>query len=86
MDAPDTFIATITNDERSFSDDMELPSAMPVHELCRQILMILKENHEDIFSSWNKCRIEYESRILDDDDTLLKAGAFDGSRIIVVEQ
>ncbi len=85
MNAPDTFIASITNEERSFEEDMELPSAMPALELCRQILMILKEIHEDIFEGWNVCRIEYNNRILRDDDTLLKVGAFDGSRIIVHE-
>ena len=85
MDAPDTFIATITNEERSFEQDMELPSNMPVSELCRQILLILKEEHEDMFSGWNACRLEYNSRILGDEDTLLKAGAFDGSLFVVVE-
>ena len=85
MNAPDTFIVSITNDERSFEEDMELPSAMLVSELCRQILLILKEIHEDIFEVWNKCCLEYNSRILKDDDTLLKVGAFDGSRIIVRE-
>ena len=85
MNAPDTFIASITNEERSFEEDMELPSAMPASELCRQILMILKEIHEDIFEGWKSCRLECNSRILKDDDTLLKAGAFDGSCLIVRE-
>ena len=85
MNAPDTFIVSITNDERSFEEDMELPSAMLVSELCRQILLILKEIHEDIFEGWNNCCLEYNSRILKDDDTLQKAGAFDGSRLIVRE-
>ena len=85
MDAPDTFIATITNEERSFEQDMELPSNMPVSELCRQILLILKEEHEDMFTGWKACRLEHNSRILADDDTLLKAGAFDGSSLVVME-
>ena len=85
MNEPETFIATVTNDERSFEEDMELPSGMPVSELCRQILMILKEIHEDIFESWGTCRIESNNRLLSDDDTLAKAGVFDGSIIIVRE-
>ena len=83
MDVPDMFITTITNDERSIMEDMELPSEMPVSGLCRQVLMVLKEIHEDIFGGWVRCRIEYNNRILEDGDTLLKAGAFDGSLLVV---
>ncbi len=85
MNEPETFIATVTNDERSFEEDMELPAAMPVSELCRQILMILKDIHEEIFTGWNSCKLEYNNRILKDDDTLLKVCAFDGSRLVVRE-
>ena len=85
MNEPETFIATVTNDERSFEQDMELPSGMPVSELSAQILMILKEIHDDVFSRWSGCYLEYNNRILGNDDTLLKAGAFDGSVLIVRE-
>ena len=85
MNEPDTFIATVTNSERSFELDMELPSAMPVSELSSHILMILKSIHEDIFSAWLSCRLECNNRILNDDDTLMKARVFDGSRIVVRE-
>ncbi len=85
MNEPETFIATITNDERSFEQDMELPSNMPVSELSAQILMILKSIHEDIFSHWVSCRLECNSKILNKDDTLIKARVFDGSIIVVRE-
>ena len=85
MNEPETFIATITNEERSIEQDMELPSGMPVSELSRQILMILKEIYEDIFSQWRSCTLECRSRILSGDDTLVKAGVFDGSIIVVHE-
>ena len=85
MNEPDTFIASLTNDERSFELDLELPSGMAVSELCSQILLILKDTHDDLFSGWHKCRLEYNSKLLKDDDTLLKAGAFDGSRLVVRE-
>ena len=64
---------------------MELPSGMPVSELCRQILMILKEIHEDIFSAWGSCRLVSNNKLLNGDDTLAKAGVFDGSIITVQE-
>ena len=83
METPDTFTATVTNEERSFEEDMELPAEMPVSELEKQILMILKDIHEEIFSGWNRCRLECGGRILERDDTLLKAGVFDGSIITV---
>ena len=83
MNEPETFIATITNDERTIEEDMELPSSMPVSELSRQILMILKEIHEDKFGAWGACHLECNNRVLNKDDTLIKAGVFDGSRIIV---
>ena len=85
MSAPETFIATITNEERNFYEDMELPSGMQVSELCRQILMILKDIHEELFSSWTSCRIESNNRLLNNDETLAKAGVFDGSIIVVKE-
>lgn len=85
MNEPDTFIATVTNNERSFEQDMELPSAMPVSELSSQILLILKNIHEDIFAPWSSCRLECNNRILKEDDTLMKARVFDGSIIIVRE-
>ena len=83
MNAPDTFIATITNEERSFEEDMELPSGMPVSELSRQILMILKEIHDDIFLHWTACRLECKNKLLGSEDTLAQAGVFDGSIIVV---
>ena len=83
MEAPGTFIATITNDERTFEQDMELPSGMPVSELKKQVMMILKETHENIFTDWTTCILESNNRVLRDDDTLLKAGIFDGSMIVV---
>ncbi len=85
MNEPETFIATITNDERSFEQDMELPSNMPVSELSAQILMILKNIHEDIFLHWVSCQLECNSKILNKDDTLIKARVFDGSIIVVRE-
>ncbi len=86
MNEPETFIATVTNDERSFEQDMELPSGMPVSELSAQILMILKEIHEDTFTQWVSCSLECGGRLLKKDDTLLKAGGFDGSVIVVREE
>ena len=85
MNEPDAFIVTITNEEHSFENDMELPSGMPVSELCSQILMVLKDIHEDVFNGWAKCHLECNNRLLNDNDTLVKAGVFGGSRIVIRE-
>ena len=85
MNEPDTFIVTVTNEERSFEQDMELPSGMLISELSSQILVILKDIHEDIFSQWLSCRLECGNKILNKDDTLVKASVFDGSMIVVRE-
>ena len=46
---------------------------------------IEKEIHEDIFSAWESCRLMSNNKFLNGDDTLLKAGVFDGSIITVRE-
>ena len=86
MNAPETFIATITDDGRTFEEDMELPSVMPISELCKHILMILKELHEGIFASWKTCCLMCNNRELKDNSNLLNAGVFDGSIIVVRER
>ena len=85
MNEPDAFIVTVTNDERNVEQDMELPADMQISDLSAQILMTLKSIHEDIFSHWVSCRLECNSKILNKDDTLIKARVFDGSIIIVRE-
>ena len=85
MNEPDAFIVTVTNDERNFEQDMELPADMQISDLSAQILMTLKSIHEDIFSDWRSCCLECGCRILNQNDTLLKAGVFDGSIIVVRE-
>ena len=85
MNEPELFLVTLKLEDGSFEVDMELPSQLPIGELRRRLLGILKTLREDELSGWQTCRIEYNNRILNDDDTLLKVGAFDGSKLYLME-
>jgi hypothetical protein len=79
---PDSFIVNITNARGSFEADMEIPSFMTFSELKDKLLEILKILDEDEFRSWQDFRLYYRNRAIGDDESLARAGAFDGSRLI----
>ena len=85
MNAPSTFIVTVQTIDQRFMQDMELPSELPVSELAPKLLEVLKNIAEDEFSECASIRLEANNRVLTDSDTLAKAGAFDGSRITILE-
>ena len=85
MNEPELFLVTLRLEDGSFEVDMELPSQLPIGDLRRRILEVLKTLYEDKLSGWQTCRLEYNNRILNDDDTLLKVGAFDGSKLYLME-
>lgn len=86
MNEPETFIVTVQTADESFVQDMELPSEMPASELSVKLLEALKSMPESEFADCRTCRLEFNSRMLEDNESLLKAGAFDGSRIMVLEE
>ena len=85
MNAPNTFIVTVQTVDQRFMQDMELPSELPVSELAPKLLEVLKNIAEDEFADCGNIRLEANNRVLSDNDTLVKAGAFDGSRITLLE-
>lgn len=82
MEIPEMFIVSVECEK--VSADMEIPSAMPMSEVRSRILDVLKNVYAGNFSTWSGCKIIYRNRILTDKDTLEKIGAFDGSRLVVV--
>ncbi len=86
MNEPELFLVTVIFGNGVFNVDMELPSQLPVKDLSRRVLEILKSLYEGEFSNWNSCGFEFNNKILSDDDTLLKVGAFDGSKIFMIER
>ena len=85
MNEPELFLVTVIFGDGVFNVDMELPSQLPVRDLSRRVLEILKSLYEGEFSGWKSCGFEFNNKILGDDDTLLKVGAFDGSKIFMIE-
>lgn len=86
MNEPETFIVTVQTEDGGFVQDMELPSEMSASELSKKLLEALKSIPESGFDSWKTCRFECDNQILEDSDTLLKAGVFDGSLITLLEE
>ncbi|MBQ6775159.1 MAG: hypothetical protein IJP53_01750 [Synergistaceae bacterium] len=86
MNEPELFLVTLISGDGSLEVDMELPSQLQIGELRGRILDILKTLYEDQFDGWQSCQFEYNNRVLRDDETLLKIGAFDGSKLYVIEE
>ena len=85
MNAPELFLVTVFFGDGVFDVDMELPSQLPIGELSKRVLEILRSLYEGEFSGWQSCTFEFNNKILNSDDTLLKAGAFDGSKLYLIE-
>ena len=80
---PETIIATIEYTTEKISIDMELPANLAVDKLTIKILEVLKNVYAELFSVWEKCRLIHNNRILNDSETMISAGIYDGGRIYV---
>lgn len=85
MNEPEMFIVTVIFGSDNYETDMELPAELPVSELRRKLLDVLKYVYEGEFTGWKSCVLEYDYHILDDKETLMSAGVYDGSRLYVIE-
>ena len=85
MNEPEMFILTLIFGTENYETDMELPAELPVGELRRKLLEVLKNLYEGEFAGWKSCVLEHDYHILDDKDTLMSAGVYDGSRLYVIE-
>lgn len=84
MDEPELFIITISCPEENFETDMEIPSELPIVEIRSKILEILRSMYEGKFLKGFDCKLSYRNRFLKDEETLLSAGIFDGSKISLI--
>ena len=80
---PETVIITIGYYEKNIFIDMEIPADVPVNVLKNKILEILRNMYEGIFAGWNEYNIAFNNRFLQDDETLISAGAYEGSYLYV---
>ena len=82
---PDMILATIECPNEKVSIDMELPANIPVGNMADKILEVLKNMYAGLFSSWTKCFLIYNNRILNNNETMLSAGIYDGGYIYVAK-
>lgn len=85
MNEPEMFIVTVIFGSQNYETDMELPAELPVEKLRVKLLEVLKNLYEGEFAGWNSCVLECDNRILDDKETLMSAGIYDGSRVYILE-
>ena len=86
MDEPDVFIVTVQCAAQNFETDMALPAGLPVREMRGKVLNVLKALDEEKFQGWQICRLQSGYRFLSDEETLARAGIFDGGRLNVTQQ
>ena len=79
---PEYFIVTITDTDKRFETDLEIPSRLPFAEYKAKLLEILKIMDGYTFHAWHDYRLLFKNRALSGGDTLASAGAFDGSRLV----
>ena len=80
---PETIIATIEHTAEKISIDMELPANLSVEKLKMKILEVLINVYAGSFTAWGSCRLIHDNRILNDSETMISAGIYDGGRIYV---
>ena len=68
----------------NFEVDLEIPSQLPFAEMKGKLLEILKILDRR-FNSWQACALQFENHVLAEGETMADAGAFDGSRLVVLE-
>jgi hypothetical protein len=82
----DAYIVTVANETGTVEADLEIPSWIPSGKWKEKALAILKMFDSDQFQGWDDCIIIFKGRLLSDDETLAQAGAFEGSRLIVIRR
>jgi hypothetical protein len=80
----DAYIVTVTDETGAFETDLEIPSRIPLGKLKDKLMPILKMLDGNPFQGWSGCMVIFEGRPLRDNETLAQAGAFEGSRLVVV--
>ena len=68
----------------NFEVDLEIPSQIPFAEMKGKLLEILKILDKR-FHSWRDCALQFESHVLAESEAIADIGAFDGSRLVVLE-
>ena len=77
----DSAIITMLNKSNETIGDFELPLKIPIKELEKKLVGLLKAMDSDKYVCLEKVKVEYNGKILDGDDTLYQNAVWDGSSI-----
>lgn len=77
----DSAIITILDKNNSEIGDFELPLKIPVKELEKKLVALLKAMDSDKYACLENLKVEYKDKLLDEEDTLYQNAIWDGSII-----
>ncbi len=77
----DSAIITIIGKLNEPIGDFEIPLNIPIKELEKKLVALLKAMDSDRYECLEKIKIEYNRKILDEEDTLYQNAVWDGSII-----
>ncbi|MBQ8540527.1 MAG: hypothetical protein IJ435_03525 [Clostridia bacterium] len=80
----DSAIITMLDKIGNTIGDFELPLKIPMKELGKKLVALLKAMDSDRYVCLEKIKIEYNGKILDEEDTLYQNAVWDGSVIKLI--
>lgn len=80
----DSAIITMLDKIGNTIGDFELPLKIPMKELEKKLVALLKAMDSDRYVCLEKIKIEYNGKILDEEDTLYQNAVWDGSVIKLI--
>ena len=81
---PEAFIVTVTDSAGRFETDLEIPSTLVFSSFKSKLLEILRMMDGGVFGGLRDYSLLYNNHALLANDSLASIGAFDGSRLVVV--
>lgn len=80
-DIPQKVLVSVVDEKSHFFSDMELPTNMPISDLSRGILILLREYEPKKYFNCSFANLWVGDIKLKDTQTLASAGVWDGSTI-----
>lgn len=80
---PDRVIVAVVDSDNGYTSDMELPTEMPVDDLAKGILHLLREYEPRKYAGRYLPVLYAKGRELNSGETLASAGIWDGAEIVL---
>lgn len=80
---PEKVIVCLTDEEKKFSCDAELPTSMRVKDLRLGLFRLLSECEPNYYARCKGLRLSLNGEPLPDNQTLASVGAWDGTRLSI---